>query len=116
MASGLKSLWEAQGLLWAVGHPPQARTWASSSSQPAHSQSFLEGLYPTHRVGMEIAHRWELTAGALTRPLLLLPWGNLANLRSFPTFIFCTNVDFGVLWSVVCDLTFHTSFFSGALL
>lgn len=93
MASGPKALWEAQGPLWAVGHPPPACTWASSSFQAAHSQFFLEGLYPTERVGVEIAHRWELTAGALTRPLFLLPWGNLANLCSFPTFIFFTNVD-----------------------
>lgn len=82
----------------------------------AHSQSFLEGLYPAHREGVEIAHRWELTAGALTRPLFLLPWGNLAHLHSFPTFLFFTSVDFGFplvgcLWP---DFS-QQLFFSGAL-
>lgn len=84
MAFGLKPLWETQGPLWAVGHPPQACTWASSSVQPAHSQSFLEGLYPTERVGVEIAHRWEPTAGALTRLFFLLPW--LTYIHSLPSF------------------------------
>lgn len=45
---------------------------------------------------MEITYRWELTAGALTRPLFLLPWGNLSNLGSFHTYFFFTNVDFEV--------------------
>lgn len=93
---GLKPLWGAQDLPQAVGHPPQARIWVSSSFQPAHSQSFLEGLYPTEREGVRIAHRWELRESASFNPL--------------PSFSSPLQI-LEFLWSVVCDPTFHKSFF-----
>lgn len=54
-------------------------------------------------IGLEITYRWELTAGALTRSLFLLPWGSLSNLGSFSTFFFFISADLevpslGCLW------------------
>lgn len=47
-------------------------------------------------IGLEITYRWELTAGALTRSLFLLPWGSLSNLGSFSTFFFFISADLEV--------------------
>lgn len=44
---------------------------------------------------MEITYRWELTAGALTRPLFLLSWGILSPSGSFKTFFFYHRCRFG---------------------